>query len=117
MLFALLQLALAPALDNGLALTPPMGWRSWNAYRGAVTQANVSATVDAIVDASRGGVSLLSLGYANVGTDDGWQACGTGRTNKTFHDASGKPLINLTTFSDIKAMVAEGHKKGVTMGW
>ena len=20
--------------DNGLALTPPMGWRSWNCYRG-----------------------------------------------------------------------------------
>ena len=22
----------AAGLDNGLALTPPMGWRSWNCY-------------------------------------------------------------------------------------
>ena len=31
---ALLALVAAPAgaLDNGLALTPPQGWRSWNSY-------------------------------------------------------------------------------------
>ena len=35
---AILSLCLSPvlALDNGLALQPPMGWRSWNCYQGSV---------------------------------------------------------------------------------
>ena len=38
--------------DNGLALTPPMGWRSWNCYRG-----DDSAYV-ALQCAVRGGVHV-----------------------------------------------------------
>ena len=29
----------ASAIDNGLGLTPPLGWRSYNAFGGAPTQA------------------------------------------------------------------------------
>ena len=108
------------ALDDGLALTPPMGWRSWNCYAGDVTDADVRATVDAITDRSRGGVSLLDLGFSDVGVDDGWQACKTGREVgglSSFHDASGAPLVNKSKFPDVKAMVAYGHSKNVTMGW
>ena len=52
--------------------------------------------------------------------DDGWQACGTGRSldnHSSFHAPDGTPLVNKTKFPDVKAMVAYGHKKGVTMGW
>lgn len=119
--FALAALLVGPAsaLDNGLALTPPMGWRSWNCYHGDVSQAKIEATIDAITDKSRG-TSLAELGFKDVGVDDGWQACGTGRSldnHSSFHDASGKPLLNATKFQDVKAMVEYGHKKGCTMGW
>ena len=49
-----------------------MGWRSWNCYHGDVSQKKIEATIDAIVDTSRG-TSLLELGFSNVGVDDGWQ--------------------------------------------
>src|SRR5439155_8732527 len=35
--------ALHPVPDNGLARTPPMGWNSWNRFRGAVDGAIVRA--------------------------------------------------------------------------
>ena len=60
------------ALDNGLGLTPPLGWRSYNAFGGGPTQADMESTMDAMVDKSRkvGGkpTSLLDLGYIHVRT-------------------------------------------------
>ena len=32
-------------------------------------------------------------------------------------DASGAPLVNKSKFPDVKAMVAYGHSKEVSMGW
>ena len=89
-----------------------MGWRSWNCYHGNVNQSSIEATIDAIADTSRG-TSLLALGFSDVGVDDGWQACGTGRAldnHTSFHAADGTPLVNFTKFADVKAMVAYGHK-------
>ena len=81
----ILLLALAQpsfSLDNGLALTPPMGWRSWNCFKGDVTDADARRVADAMVSRRRSvdGVptSLLDLGYTDLGVDDGWQACGAG---------------------------------------
>ena len=44
----------AAALDNGLARTPPMGWRSWNAYGPNIHQDLMDNAADMMVDASRG---------------------------------------------------------------
>jgi hypothetical protein len=57
-------------LDNGLALSPPMGWRSWNQFGLDINQTLVEQQYRAIVDKSRG-VSLLELGYSHAGIDDG----------------------------------------------
>ena len=63
------------ALDNGLALTPPMGWRSWNCFHGEVNDSAIRATIDAITDRSRTvdgkPTSLADLGFDSVGIDDG----------------------------------------------
>ena len=41
-IFSILSLpAAAYALDNGVGLTPPLGWRSYNAFGGAPTQADM----------------------------------------------------------------------------
>ncbi|MEV0537232.1 hypothetical protein [Kitasatospora sp. NPDC050463] len=57
----------AAALDNGLALTPPMGWNSWNTLGTAVTQEQVVQTIDFM---SANG--LVQAGYDTVTIDDGW---------------------------------------------
>ena len=67
------QLPAATALDNGLALTPPLGWRTYNAFGGDVSQALMEEMMEAMVDRGRlvGGkpTSLLDLGYKRVGLD------------------------------------------------
>jgi hypothetical protein len=70
---ALLLLPAASAIDNGLGLTPPLGWRSYNAVGGDPTQVEMEAMMDAMVDRSRKSVggkptSLLDLGYSHVGS-------------------------------------------------
>lgn len=48
-LAALVLLAFGVAArDDGLALTPPMGWRSWNYFHGNINQDILKAQVDAI---------------------------------------------------------------------
>jgi alpha-galactosidase len=108
-------------LDNGLALTPPMGWRSWNCYHGDVTQAHIKATVDAITARTRmvdGKLtSLLDVGYDHVGVDDGWQLCNAGVGGNSFHGPTGKPILNTSKFTNLTEMVAHGHDQNVKMGW
>ena len=108
------------ALDNGLALTPPMGWRSWNCYHGAVEDRDIRATIDVITGRSREvdgkPTSLADLGYVHVGIDDGWQACGTGYKG-SFHAEDGTPLVNTTKFPSLKSLVSYGSEKGLKMGF
>ena len=44
----------ANALNNGLARTPPMGWRSWNAYGAKINQDLMENAAEMMVDNSRG---------------------------------------------------------------
>ena len=37
------------AVEKGLALTPPMGWNSWNAFQGNINEENIKAAADAMV--------------------------------------------------------------------
>ena len=39
------------ALDNGLGLTPPLGWRSYNAFGGNVHQPMMEAMMVAMMEA------------------------------------------------------------------
>ena len=70
------------AIDNGLGLTPPRGWRSWNQFDTGITQELIEAQYAALADRSRlvdgAATSLLDLGYATAGIDDGWQKCNSG---------------------------------------
>ena len=109
------------ALDNGLARTPPMGWRSWNAYGSHINQDLMDNAADMLVDTSRGfslkgGSTLLTSqhrfsdsiyrlpdrGYSRVGLDDYYQLCGAGASG-SFHNASGYPVIDLSLFPDMKS--------------
>ncbi|WP_329563205.1 alpha-galactosidase [Kitasatospora sp. NBC_01266] len=57
----------AAALGNGNALTPPMGWNSWNSLGPSVNETEVKQTIDFM--SSNG---LAQAGYNTVTIDDGW---------------------------------------------
>ena len=110
--------------DNGLALTPPLGWRSWNLFGADVSQKLIMSIMDGMVRRDRlvDGVptSLCDLGYCDVGLDDNWQKCGEyGRKKGTLtsHDEHGTPMVNTKIFPDLKAMTDHAHKLGLTAGW
>mmetsp|Transcript_17470 Transcript_17470/g.37878 ORF Transcript_17470/g.37878 Transcript_17470/m.37878 type:complete len:447 (+) Transcript_17470:3-1343(+) len=106
------------SLDDGLAQTPPMGWRSWNAYGGDVRDTLILSVADALKRRTRlaDGVptSFADLGYYRLGIDDGWQACGEG-PRQAYHGTDGTPLVNNTRFRDLKALVDYGHEAGLLM--
>ena len=52
---------------NGLALTPPMGWNSWNKFACDVNERVVRDTADAMV-----GSGMRDAGYQYVVVDDCW---------------------------------------------
>ncbi|MCJ7627929.1 MAG: NPCBM/NEW2 domain-containing protein, partial [Longimicrobiales bacterium] len=54
--------------DDALALTPPMGWNSWNAFGARVNDGQVRAAADAMVEKG-----LAAHGYQYIVIDDGWE--------------------------------------------
>lgn len=64
--------ALAPsarwsAYTAGRAVTPPMGWSSWNAFGTDIDEAKILGSAQRIVDAG-----LAAKGYRYINIDDGW---------------------------------------------
>ncbi|HEY2672248.1 MAG TPA: RICIN domain-containing protein [Rugosimonospora sp.] len=93
-----------PALANGLALTPPMGWNDWNAYGCNVSEALVKQTADKIVSSG-----MAAAGYQYVNIDDCWL--------QHSRDANGNLQPDLTKFPDgISGTAAYVHSKGLKLG-
>jgi alpha-galactosidase len=51
-----------------IALTPPMGWNSWNCFAGSVSEAKVKSAADAMVKSG-----LINHGWTYINVDDYWQ--------------------------------------------
>ncbi|RSZ60855.1 glycoside hydrolase family 27 protein [Massilia atriviolacea] len=60
--------AAAKPVSNGLALTPPMGWSSWNNFGDSIDEKLIVETIDAMV-----ANGMRDAGYQYVNLDDGWQ--------------------------------------------
>src|SRR5215470_2752661 len=91
---------LAQALDNGLALTPPMGWNSWNKFHCNVSEDLIKGMADAMVSSG-----MKDAGYQYVVIDDCWQVS---------RDASGNIVADLQRFpSGIKALADYIHSVGL----
>jgi alpha-galactosidase len=116
-------LNLAAANDNGLAITPPQGWRSWNLYGNNVNQSLLQHIMLGMTSKARNvngkPTSLCDLGYCDVGLDDNWQDCGATQAapGMHYHDAHGNPLVNYQRFPDFKHMTDYAHSLGLTSGW
>ena len=110
--------------DNGLAQTPPLGWRSWNLYGANVNQTLIESIMTGMVKNKRKiwtgeTKSLCDLGYCDVGLDDNWQSCGDARaaSGMNYHDAEGNPIVNTERFPDFNKMTDYAHSLKLTSGW
>ncbi len=101
---ALLSFAPAPQAQSPssqVALTPPMGWNSWNYFAAKVDDKGVRAAADQIVS-----TGMKDAGYIYVNIDDTWEA---------ERDASGVLHTN-SKFPDMKALADYVHSKGLKLG-
>ncbi|MFO0985422.1 MAG: NPCBM/NEW2 domain-containing protein [Planctomycetota bacterium] len=87
--------------SRAVALTPPMGWNSWNVWGTAVDDRKVRAAADALVQSG-----LAAHGYQFLNIDDAWE--GT-------RDTSGHIRSN-AKFPDMKALADYVHEKGLKLG-
>lgn len=85
-----------------LALTPPMGWNSWNNWACAVDQDKVKAAADAMVKHG-----LIEHGWTYINIDDCWEA--------KERTASGELLAN-EKFPDMKGLGDYIHSLGLKLG-
>jgi alpha-galactosidase len=84
-----------------VALTPPLGWNSWNCFGCDVTAEKVRAAADAMVSSG-----LIQHGWTYINIDDCWEA---------NRDAEGNILSN-KKFPDMKALADYVHGLGLKIG-
>lgn len=104
--YSLVGYALAKALyaDSGLALTPPMGWNSWNAFEKEIDEEKIKAIADAMVTSG-----MRDAGYTYLVLDDAWMA--------PERDQDGRLVADPNKFpSGMKAIGDYIHSKGLKYG-
>lgn len=90
--------------DNGAALTPPMGWSSWNLFRNKINEDLIYETAKAIKDSG-----LADCGYVYVNIDDCWQS--------SMRDENGRLQSDFTSFpSGIENLVKKVNALGLKLG-
>lgn len=85
-----------------IALTPPMGWNSWNCWGLSVTQDKVISSAKALIEKG-----LADYGYAYMNIDDGWEA--------PERNADGTIAVN-EKFPSMKDLGDWLHSEGLKFG-
>ncbi|NJM94176.1 MAG: alpha-galactosidase, partial [Cytophagales bacterium] len=89
-------------VGDNIALTPPMGWNSWNCWGLSVDADKVKQAADHMVSSG-----LSQHGWSFVNIDDGWEA--------PTRDKKGELLGN-EKFPDFKSLADYVHKQGLKIG-
>ena len=90
-------------IGEKIALTPPMGWNSWNCFGPEVTADKVRRAAHAMVK-----TGLIHHGWTYINIDDAWQAPQRGGSH---HAIQGNEK-----FPDLKGLVDEIHGLGLKAG-
>ena len=90
--------------NNGVALTPPMGWSSWNLF---ATHINEDLIREIAVAMQKSG--LADAGYRYVNIDDCWQSSERGKDGRLQCDKATFP-------HGIKALVDDVNALGLKLG-
>ena len=85
-----------------IALTPPMGWNSWNCWGLSVTQDKVISSSKALIEKG-----LADYGYCYMNIDDGWEA--------PKRNADGTIAVN-EKFPSMKQLGDWLHSEGLKFG-
>lgn len=88
-------------VGDKIALTPPMGWNSWNCWGLAVSDEKVRASAKAFIEKG-----LINYGWTYMNIDDGWEA---------ERDANGVLQPN-EKFPDMKKLADDLHGMGLKLG-
>jgi hypothetical protein len=95
---------IALALDNGLGLTPQMGWNSWNKFACSINEDLIKSTADALIS-----TDLAKVGYTYLNLDDCWEA--------PARDSNGRLWGHPETFpSGMKSLGDFIHERGLKYG-
>jgi alpha-galactosidase len=87
-----------------LALTPPMGWNSWNTFDSHISDSLIRQVADSMV-----ANGMRDAGYQYINIDDYWQL--------VERDSAGRIRVNREKFPDgIKAVADYVHSKGLKLG-
>lgn len=108
------QRALKIVCGPTIALTPPMGWNSWNCWAGSVSDEKVRAAADAMVKSG-----LINHGWTYINIDDYWEYKPAATDDPTLQgEARDKDgFINPNKrFPDMKALTDYVHSKGLKIG-
>jgi len=88
-----------------LALTPPMGWNSWNIFQTKINEQLVKEVADAMVSSG-----MKEAGYTYLVLDDGWMSM-------ERDPVTGDLVADPKKFpSGIKALADYIHAKGLKFG-
>lgn len=89
---------------NGIALTPPMGWSSWNLFRHNINENLIYDIAKAMKESG-----LADAGYVYVNLDDCWQS--------SMRDKDGRMTGDYSRFpSGIKALAGKVNDLGLKLG-
>lgn len=100
---ALFALSVAGQKFDKLALTPPMGWNSWNKFHCDVSEALIMKAADALVSSG-----MKDAGYEYIVIDDCWQVS---------RDENGEIVCDPERFPHGMKYVADYvHSKGLKFG-
>lgn len=89
---------------KGLAMTPPMGWNSWNTFATNIDEKLVKETADIMVSSG-----MAAAGYNYIVLDDGWMT--------KERDENGDLIPDPVKFpSGMKAIIDYVHSKGLKFG-
>jgi alpha-galactosidase len=89
-------------VGDRIALTPPLGWNSWNCWAGAVDQDKVLRSARALVSSG-----LAQHGWTYVNIDDTWQGERGGPYNA---------ILGNEKFPDMKGLCDTLHAMGLKAG-
>jgi alpha-galactosidase len=87
-----------------LALTPPMGWNSWNAFQANISEKLVRETVDSMISSG-----MKDAGYTYIVLDDGWMMMERNKMGDLVPDPVKFP-------NGMKAVADYVHSKGFKFG-
>lgn len=101
-------------VGDRIALTPPMGWSSWNAFAGSVTAKKVETAADAMVASG-----LADHGWCYVNVDDFWQNRPDEKEDRTLmgppRNEDGTICVN-ARFPSMPALAEYVHARGLRIG-